>query len=194
MRQNQIQSDPMGCSSSKPLDVATCLRRFDAVPPSRAREGREGAVAKVVGRVAMGRLKRALVSPITGQECVFYEVEVSTLQAIDGDADQCAWVPLARERAAVDFYLTDDAIEGGVWIYSAADGVSAIARGRACGVEQLPLRDQFNVERFLKRRGVDTAGFLTRVVPEERAMVRERVFRLGEPVAAGAGRFNVTST
>ena len=178
------ENERMGCASSKSreLDPGRVLLRFDAVSPSRAAsERRDGQVARVVGRVAMSRLGVALTSPVTRQECVHYEVEVSTLD--ESSRGDIAWIPVARRSRSVDFFLTDDAGTGPVFVYESST-VAAVKRGNCAGVENLELMEQRNVDTFLKEEGVAIPGFLTRVVPEERAMVRERVFRLGEAVAA----------
>ena len=81
-------------------------RRARALPVTPTNRLSEGAVVKVLGKVALARTA-TVVGPVTSQAGVAYEVEVEMQQT--GFRRDRVWRPLHQEARAVDFFVDDGA-------------------------------------------------------------------------------------
>ena len=78
-------------------------RALRAVPFSRVRDAKSGALVKLKGRVV--RKGRALRSPLSSRACVHFCAEVEEKRS--GSKGRSYWATIADETESVDFYLDD---------------------------------------------------------------------------------------
>jgi hypothetical protein len=98
------------CCVSEDEQIGRVLSKFEGVfLPCNARPG---FVQKIVGRCAMSSTTGGLIAPISGRQCVYYEVEVQEkIERTDEEGNtHVSWRRLVHEEErGVDFFLADDA-------------------------------------------------------------------------------------